>query len=87
METRPEGFDLPLAQALAEPVLLAGAPRDYAVLMGVIALVLGLALRIWWLGLLWWALSHAAGVYLARRDRQAFQVVRRHLALPAHLDS
>lgn len=86
MQTRPEGFELPLAQALAEPVLLAGAPRDYAVLMGTLALVLGLALRIWWLGLLWWALTHAAGVYVARRDPRFFEVARRHLALPAHMD-
>ncbi|MBA4011000.1 MAG: conjugal transfer protein [Phenylobacterium sp.] len=85
MEDHPEGFDLPLAQALCEPVLLAGAPRDYVVLMGTIALVLGLALRIWWLGLLWWALSHAAGCFAAQRDRLFFAVARRHLALPAHL--
>ena len=69
MNARPEGFELPLAQALAEPVLLAGAPRDYAVLMGTLALMLGLALRIWWL------------------DARFFEIARRHLALPAHLDA
>ena len=57
----PEGWDLPVAQALVEPVLMAGMPRDYAVLMGTTAMVLGLALRIWWLGLLWWAVAHAFG--------------------------
>jgi type IV secretion system protein VirB3 len=87
MLNHPAGFELPLAQALAEPVLLAGAPRDYAVLMGTIALVLGLALRIWWLGLLWWAISHALGVYAARRDPRFFEVSRRHLALPAYLEA
>ncbi len=87
MEARPDGFELPLIQALAEPVLLAGAPRDYAVLMGTIALVLGLALRIWWLGLLWWAASHAMGVYAARADPRFFEVARRHLALPSHLET
>lgn len=44
---RPEGWELPVAQALAEPVLMAGMPRDYAIAMGTIVLVLGLALRIW----------------------------------------
>ena len=83
----PEGFEAPLVQALAEPVLLAGAPRDYAVLMGTIALMLGLALRIWWLGLLWWALSHGLGAYAARHDKHFFQVTRRHLALASHLDA
>ncbi len=87
MTPHPEGWELPVAQGLAEPVLLAGMPRDYAILMGTVALVLGLALRIWWLGLGWWAIAHAFGAYAARTDRRFFQVLRRHLALPGHLDA
>lgn len=82
-----EGWDLPLAQSLAEPVLLAGMPREYAILMGTVALVLGLALRIWWLGLLWWALAHGVALYAARTDKRFFEVLRRHLARPGHLDA
>lgn len=82
-----EGWDLPVAQALAEPVLLAGMPRDYAILMGTIALVLGLALRIWWLGVAWWVVAHALGLYVARADKRFFDVLRRHLARPCHLDA
>ena len=84
---RPDGFDLPLAHALAEPVLMAGMPRDYAILMGTIALMLGLALRIWWLGIAWWAAAHAAGLAAARVDRQFFRVLQRHLRRPGHLDA
>ena len=82
-----EGLRAPLAQSLAEPVLLAGLPRGYAVLMGTTALVLGLALRLWWLGLLWWAVAHAVGLWAARADKRFFEVLRRHLALPGHLDA
>jgi len=82
-----EGWDLPLAQGLAEPVLLAGMPRDYAVVMGTVALVLGLALRIWWLGLLWWACAHGLGLYVARADKRFFDVLRRHLGRAGHLDA
>lgn len=82
-----EGWDLPVAQSLAEPVLLAGMPRDYAVIMGTVALVLGLALRIWWLGLLWWAGAHALGLHVARADKRFFDVLRRHLARAGHLDA
>jgi type IV secretion system protein VirB3 len=82
-----EGWDLPVAQGLAQPVLLAGMPREYAILMGTVALVLGLALRIWWLGLLWWAIAHAIGLYAARADKRFFAVLRRHLARPGHLDA
>ena len=84
---RPEGWDLPVAQALTEPILMAGMPRDYAIAMGTIAVVLGLALRIWWLGLLWWAVAHAVGLYAARTDKRFFDVLRRHLAVPGHLDA
>jgi len=84
---RREGFDLPVAQALSEPVLMAGMPRDYAIAMGTIALVLGLALRIWWLGLMWWAVAHAVGLWAARSDRRFFDVLKRHLALSSHLDA
>lgn len=85
--TRLEGWDLPVAQALAEPVLLAGMPRDYAVIMGTVALVLGLALRIWWLGLLWWGVAHALGLYVARTDTRFFDVLRRQFRRPGHLDA
>ena len=87
MEPRPEGWDLPVAQALSEPVLMAGMPRDYAILMGTVAVVLGLALRIWWLGLLWWAVAHAVGLFAARADRRFFDVLRRHLSTPSHMDA
>lgn len=76
-----------MAQALAEPVMIAGMPREYAILMGTVAVALGLALRIWWLGLLWWAAAHAIGLYAARTDKRFFQVLQRHLTLPSHLDA
>jgi acyl-[acyl-carrier-protein]-phospholipid O-acyltransferase/long-chain-fatty-acid--[acyl-carrier-protein] ligase len=40
---RPEGYELPLAGSLTQPILMAGLPREYAILMGTLALVLGLA--------------------------------------------
>ncbi|WP_293680688.1 VirB3 family type IV secretion system protein [uncultured Phenylobacterium sp.] len=82
-----EGWELPVAQGLAEPLLLAGMPRDYAILMGTVALVLGLALRIWWLGLLWWVFAHALGLFVARSDKRFFDVLRRHLGRAGHLDA
>lgn len=85
-EARPDGWELPVAQALAEPVMLAGMPREYAILVGTVAVVLGLALRLWWLGILWWAAGTAIGLYAARTDKRFFDVLRRHLAKPGHLD-
>jgi type IV secretion system protein VirB3 len=86
MQERPDGWDMPLAHGLSEPSLMAGMPREYAIAMGTIALVLGLALRIWWLGLLWWATAHALGLWAARSDPRFFEVLRRHLMMRGHLD-
>jgi type IV secretion system protein VirB3 len=87
MMDRHDGWELPVAQALAEPVMLAGMPREYAILMGTVAVVIGLSLKLWWLGLLWWAAAHAVGLYAARTDKRFFDVLRRHLRLPGHLDA
>ena len=81
----PEGYELPLAGALTQPILIMGLPRDYAIFMGTIALVLGLALKIWWLGILWWLCSHGLGHWCARTDPQFLDVLRRHVKLPGHL--
>ena len=86
MAPRPDGWELPVARALAEPVMLAGMPREYAILVGTIAVVIGLGLRLWWLGLLWWAATAAVGLYAARTDKRFFDVLRRHLARPGHMD-
>lgn len=82
-----EGWEAPLALALAEPVMLAGMARDYAILTGTLALILGLGLRLWWLGLLWWGAAHGLGLYVARIDKRFFDVLRRHLRRPGHLDA
>ncbi len=87
MTHRREGYELPVAQALAEPVLLMGMPRNYAILMGTVALAIGLGMRLWWLGVIWWMAAHACGVWAARVDRLFFAVLRRHLTRPAFFDA
>ena len=84
---RPEGFEAPIAVSLTQPVLMAGVPREYAILMGTIAAILGLALKLWWLRLIWWAIAHAVGLWAARQDARFLEVLRRHLTLPAFLDA
>ena len=81
-DARPDGYEVPVVAALTEPVLMAGVPRDYAILMGTIAAVLGLALKIWWLGVLWWAVAHAAGLWAARQVPQPGQARGCHPCLP-----
>src|SRR5690606_2687894 len=42
-----DGFSVPLYRSLTEPILLAGAPRNLAILNATAALALGLGLRLW----------------------------------------
>lgn len=79
------GFVVPVHRALTEPILLGGAPRAIAILNGTLAAALGLGLRLWLVGLILWAIGHAAAVWAARRDPFFADVGRRHLRIPSHL--
>lgn len=79
------GFAVPVHRALTEPILLGGAPRAIAILNGTLAAALSLGLRLWLIGLILWAIGHAAAVWAARRDPLFADVGRRHLRIPSHL--
>jgi type IV secretion system protein TrbD len=73
-----EGFELPLHRSLNEPIMLGGAPRSAAILIGTLAAVLGLGLRLWLPGFLFWLVGHGTAVWLARRDPAFLEVAIRH---------
>ena len=79
------GYEVALHRALTEPILLAGAPRSFAILNGTLAAALGLGLRLWLVGLGLWAIGHFAAVWAAKRDPMFVDVVRRHLRIPSFL--
>ena len=79
------GFTAPVHRALAEPILLGGAPRAVAIANGTLAAAIGLGLRLWLVGLAVWLLGHLLAVWAAKRDAQFVNVVRRHLRYPPHL--
>lgn len=79
------GYFAPVHRALTDQILLGGAPRSVAIVNGTVAGALGLGLRLWLVGLLVWALGHAAAVWAARRDAQFLEVGRRHMRYPAFL--
>jgi type IV secretion system protein TrbD len=79
------GFEVPLHRSLTEPILLAGAPRNIAILNGTIAAALGLGLQMWLAGILFWAIGHSLSVFAARRDPAFAPVLIRHLRQKAWL--
>lgn len=76
--TVPMGFEVPLHRSLTEPVLLAGAPRSFAILNGTLAAAVGLGLRLWIAGLVLWVMGHAVAVWVTRKDHQFLNVLSRH---------
>ena len=82
----PPGFEAPVHRALTEPVLLAGAPRAFAIVNGTLAAVVGLGLQLWLPGLALWLVGHSLAVWGARLDPQFLQVFARHIKQPALLD-
>lgn len=75
---RPVGFELVLHRSLTETILLGGAPRAAAILLGTISAVLALGLRLWLAGLVLWIVGHGISVWLAKRDPAFVDVAVRH---------
>ena len=74
-----EGFEAPIHRALAEPILLGGAPRTVAIVNGTLAAALGLGLQQWIAGLVLWMVGHSLCVFAAKRDPDFAPVLVRHL--------
>lgn len=87
MDTDLPGFAAPVRRALAEPILLAGAPRALAIISGTLAAAIGIGLHLWLIGLVMAVAGHGLAVIAARRDAQILPVARRHLALPQLFES
>ena len=72
------GYEVVLHRALTEPILIAGAPRGFAILNGTLAAAIGLGLRLWIAGALIWLIGHALAVWLTRKDPAFLTVLSRH---------
>jgi type IV secretion system protein VirB3 len=79
------GFEVPLHRALTEPILLAGAPRNVAILNGTVTAALGLGLQLWLPGLVLWFVGHSLCAFAARRDPDFAPIMVRHLRQRAWL--
>jgi type IV secretion system protein VirB3 len=83
----PGGFEVPLHRSLTEPILMGGAPRSLAILVGTLAAALGIGLRLWAAGALFWLVGHALAVWGARLDAQFVEVFARHVKHRPYLDA
>lgn len=80
-----EGYEIPLHRSLADPIMMAGAPRSAAIAIGTLAAVLALGLRLWIPGLAAWVILHSAAVFLARIDPDFLTIALRAARQREHL--
>ncbi len=79
------GYLAPVRQALTQPMLMGGAPRPYAILNGTLAAVIAFA-GAPLIGIGVGIFGHIVGVFLARRDPDAIDVLKRAMRIPGRFD-
>lgn len=79
------GYLAPVRQALTQPILMGGAPRPYAILNGTLAAVIAFA-GAPVAGVILGVIGHVIGVFLARRDPDVIDVLKRAMRIPDRLD-
>jgi type IV secretion system protein VirB3 len=72
------GYEVTMHRSLTEAVLIAGAPRSFAILNGTLSAAVGLGLRLWIAGLVLWVIGHAVAVWVTRKDPDFLTVLSRH---------
>jgi type IV secretory pathway TrbD component len=80
------GFLVPVRQALTQPILMGGAPRPYAILNGTLAAVVAFS-GAWAAGLILGVAGQIVGVFLARRDPEIIEVLKRAMRIPNRLEN
>tara|TARA_R110002072_G_scaffold240956_2_gene399418 strand:- start:1730 stop:2002 length:273 start_codon:yes stop_codon:yes gene_type:complete len=81
------GFEIPLHHSLTEQIMMAGVPRNIALVNGTLAAAMGLGLRLWLVGFLIWAVGHGIAAFAARKDPQFLEVLIRHLKSKPYLEA
>ena len=75
----PEGYQIELFTALTQPILLGGAPRMFAILNGVMTVLISLPLSLPLLGIPLGIAAHSLAVFLTKRDSYFFEILLRHM--------
>ena len=79
------GYFAPVRQALTQPILMGGAPRPYAILNGTLGAVIAFA-GAPIAGVILGVVGHIVGVFLARRDPDVIEVLKRAMRISGRLE-
>lgn len=75
-----EGFETPIYRSLTEKMMIAGVPRELAIVLGTLATMFGLGLHSWYV-LPVFVVCYFAAARVHKKDPQAFDVFRRHIRM------
>lgn len=81
-----EGFSVPIHRSLTKPILLGGAPREFAILNAALGAVLFFGLHSI-LGIPLFLLLHLIASLLAREDPYFLDTFRRHINLKHYYEA
>ena len=81
-----EGYSAPIHQALTQPILLGGAPREFAILNGTLCAALTLGAHSL-LGIPVGLAIQALAAYFAKSDPEFFHTVKRHIHFKVHYEA
>lgn len=82
----PGGYRVELHTQISTPITLGGVPRQWAIMIGTVVLVVSLGLKAPYLGLPLGALIWAGAYAITKDDPYFFEVAKRHLYHPPHLE-
>ena len=84
MEDVPEFYAIPLRTSLTRPILMAGAPRGFAILNGTLCAAIAFGLQQPFIGAPLWMALQAGAAWAASRDPWFLETWPRHLAKPGY---
>jgi type IV secretion system protein TrbD len=82
----PEGYRVELHTQVSAPITIGGVPRQWAIMIGTVVLVVSLALKMPLIGLPLGAVIWAVAYAITKDDPYFFEVSKRHIYHPPHLE-
>ena len=82
----PEGYRVELHSQISAPITMGGVPRQWAIMIGTTVLVVSLGLKAPYVGVPMGLALWAAAYAVTKDDSHVFEVAKRHLYHPPHLE-
>ncbi len=83
-DLEPEDYRIALRASLTRPILLAGVPRNFAILNATIGAAIGFGLQQPFIAFPLWAVLQGAAAWAAARDPWFLDTWPRHMAQPSY---